>query len=133
MVQGVSADGQNWSYSKNIDSDDSVSVTAAEVAAAGATGLSSFENCEVWLEKPVEDGGTLTYAVRADTVIPTPTQTPTLSTSTNDADCIESAVDVDGRRQRIRVYNPDAFVLNLASTTREKRPLEVIQAAFSFA
>ena len=102
------------------------------MAAAGATGLSSFENCEGWLEKPVEDGGTLTYAVRADTVIPTPTQNPTLSTSTNDADCIEIAVDVDGLRQRIRVYNPDAIVLNPAPTTLKKRPLEVIQAAFSF-
>lgn len=32
--------------------------------------------------------------------------------------------------QLFRVYNPDAIVLNTAPTTLEKRPLEVIQAAF---
>ena len=32
--------------------------------------------------------------------------------------------------QLFRVYNPDANVLNTAPTTLEKRPLEVIQAAF---
>ena len=70
MVQGVTDDGQNWSYSKAIESDSFTTVSTAEVATAGSVALSSFDNCEVWLEKPVESGGTLTYAVRAEETLP---------------------------------------------------------------
>ncbi len=81
MVQGVT-DGQNWSYSKAIESDSFTTVSAAEVAAAGSIALSSFDNCEVWLEKPVESGGTLTYAVRAEETLPVPVTGVSLSETT---------------------------------------------------
>lgn len=91
MVQGVTGDGQNWSYSKAIGTDDDVTVTAADVAGAGGIELENFDDCEVWLEKPVEDGGSLAYATQPVTV-----KQP-----------IGTTVSVrGGLTQRIRLYDP---------------------------
>ncbi len=88
MVQGVTSDGQSWSYGRTITSNDSVAVSPAVVAAAGNITLNSFDYCGIWLEKPVEDGGSLAYATRPK--FPKPT--------------IETTVTVrDGTPQRVRL------------------------------
>lgn len=87
MVQGVTASGENWSYSKNITTDsDTITTDAisnANAAAVADLALANFENCKVWLEKPTEAGSTLSYAVMAtDFVSSEKPETPGDSTAT---------------------------------------------------
>ena len=68
MVQGVTDEGENWSYSKKMGGTGSATVTAGDVVAAGASeitgfALSDFSNCNIWLERTTgEEGCTVTFA-----------------------------------------------------------------------
>ena len=68
MVQGVTAEGENWSYSKKMGSTGSATVTAGDVVTACNSAITDFElsdfsNCNIWLERTTgEKGCTVTYA-----------------------------------------------------------------------
>lgn len=68
MVQGVTDAGENWSYSKTIDSTGLATVSASDVVTACGTeitsfALSDFSKCNIWLERTSgEEGCTVTYA-----------------------------------------------------------------------
>ena len=63
MVQGVTDDGQNWSYSKPMTGEVTDTLTASTVAQAANFSLSDFSNCNIWLERTTgEAGSTVTYA-----------------------------------------------------------------------
>ncbi len=125
IVQGVTDSGANWSYHKNISSD-AETITVDDISGANADTvpdlvLTSLENCKVWLEKPVEDGGTLTYAVMATDFVPnedpeTPEtpgnsddDTSTVNPDSSQDDGINTLiadVTVNGQPQRIIVRGP---------------------------
>lgn len=93
LVQGVynnNGDKINWSYSKKIDSDDKISVTANDVSTANDSeipnfSIADFSDCKVWLEQTSTQTDTagLTYAVMStsdlDEPAPAPADTSTVA------------------------------------------------------
>lgn len=61
MIQGANADGSGWATSRALDGH-TLRLAAGDVK----PGLTSLEDCRVWLEKDEPDSGTLTFAQMAE-------------------------------------------------------------------